>query len=182
MVAIVLSRPRKFALASWAIRNVTWSDVSHASLHFLSDGGVLGEQVWVYEAVAHGVRLCPIDRWLEHNDPRYKIGVKDDDLGMKALRIGMHEIGASYDYAGIGKFAAYLICRQLHVGMANWITRSTPDTLFCSEAVLRVVQIMAALSDDPEEFDDIPKWNPDLTAPEDLKRLHLYSPFVLCTP
>jgi hypothetical protein len=174
MIAVVLSRPRERAFISWAIRKLTHSDVSHASIHFTSDGGVLGRRIWVFESTAHGLGLHLGERWDKHNDALYKMEIKDEPLGQRALAIGMRELGSEYDFGGIGRFACYLFMRKFSASLAESVVRDTPNRMFCSEAVLRIVHVMDALSND-DSFAQTRSWRPDLTSPEDLKALRFCS-------
>lgn len=178
-VSVVLSQPLSFHITSSAIMWATGGDVSHASIHFDGDGVAFGGRRWVYEAVGHGVRLCPVERWRKTNRVRYEILFRDTETARSALAVAMHELGSGYDFAGVARFAVYLLARKIHAGSANWICRSTPDTLFCSEAVLRVVQVAASLSGNPQAFEDVMTWCPDATSPEDLKRLRYMEAFLL---
>ena len=175
-VSVVLSTPPTFHLSSWAIREFTGSDVSHASLHFDGDGLILGHRRWVYEAVSHGVRLVPFERWEKVNLLRYRLNFVDEFAAYRGLSVSLYELGAEYDYGGVIKFALYLLLKKIHLGAANWM-RASPDSLFCSEAVLRVIQTVIAFASDPETFGDLLSWVPDLTSPEDLKRLRRYDAF-----
>jgi len=170
-VAVVLSRPRGRSFVSWGIRKFTSSDVSHASIHFMSHGGVLGRGQWVFESGGHGLVLVPKAKWDKSNDTRYRFTLKGDytEIGYTALKSSMLELGTEYDFAGVGRFALYVILKKISPCLADRMVRSTPDQLFCSELVLRVLHLMGSMAS--EGFEYVMDLIPDATSPEDLKAL-----------
>lgn len=173
MIAVVLSRPPDFNVCSWGIRKFTHSDVSHASLRFVDKDGTLGGGVWATEAGSHGFIVKSMKKWEKVNDARYIFTLKqglETEVGYPALKMAFRELGDEYDYDGVVRFALYLMLNPLSHSLAERFVKSTPDKMFCSEAVFRVLQIMSILANG-EGFEPLAKMQAELVSPEDLKVL-----------
>jgi len=173
MIAIVLSRPKSCSPISWAIRKITNSDVSHASIHFSHIGGPFSTGYrWVLESTGSGVNLVAAERWDNHNKLMYAFRIRDDVMGPKALYIIFRELGAEYDFAGIGRFCAYLVLEKVNKRLARMCVPDTPDKMFCSEVVARYLHLLDGMLRN-DSFEPVKNLLPDLTSPEDLKMLRL---------
>jgi len=165
VIHVVLSRPKKFYLASWLIRKATNCDASHASIH-IDGSGTLKDRTLVLEAVTHGVRVIPGSWWRAKNDvvKAYKL-VEKEEAGAEAYRHVWDESNVTYDFLGIVRFAARLLARWIF-GLNISYSPDTPKRLFCSELVARWLMALSRIT--AGEGDEPLKIAPEMMAPGDL--------------
>jgi len=161
MIHVVLSRPKKWYFASWAIMEVTNFDASHASVHFLGSGTFAGQPL-VLEATTHGVGITHGTRWHGKNLPIHAFELRcDGDKPRGSLGRMWEYLGEDYDYRGVGYFAWRLFLKRC-MGL-NVRAPDTEDEMFCSELVARWYL---------ELYDSLgrgkPEVRPEETSPSDL--------------
>lgn len=133
-VIIGFSTPKKWKLLSWAIKLLTKSEVSHA--WFLVDDPVFGIRM-VMDSYLTGLRLIPLEHFLEGNRIVY-FATPLWNLD-KGLLFQAREIGDDYDLWGLAGMAyVSLMLRWFGMKVRNPLAK--PGAMFCSEAVMQVLQ------------------------------------------
>jgi hypothetical protein len=153
-VIIGFSTPKKWKLLSWAIKFLTKSEVSHA--WFLVDDPVFGIRM-VMDSYLTGLRLIPLEHFLEGNRVVY-FATPLWNLD-KGLLFQSREIGDKYDLWGLAGMAyVSLMWRWFKKKVKNPLAQ--PGAMFCSEAVVRVLQFSG--------FPDSTAIEPESTNPGEL--------------
>lgn len=135
------------------IRAMTGSRVSHAWL--LDTEGFHGVEV-VIEATDVGFRLIPFDVFKKQNEV---VATFTPPLSLEpGVRVAARWLGERYDFAGLFATSVVLLGRWLKRRWRNPVHSS--DALFCSEAVVRVLQASG--------YPEADKLVPEDTTPEDL--------------
>lgn len=165
MIVVILSKPKKFYLASWLIMKATGFPASHASIH-VEGSGTLKGRVLVLEAVTHGVRVIPGDWWHAENEVVRSYDLVDQtEAGAEAYRRVWDESNVPYDFLGIVRFAFRLILRWVF-GINSSYSPDTPKRLFCSELVARWLMALSQIT--TGEGSEPITIAPEMMAPGDL--------------
>jgi len=164
MILVVLSRPRKFYLSSWAIKKVTDFDASHASIQF-HGSGTFADQPLAFEATSHGVGITHGSIWWKRNLAVHSFkAICDEEVVRSSLGRMWEFLGEDYDYKGVGYFAWRLFLKK--VFDVNVRTPETEGEMFCSELVTRwYLQLCEALGRPRTDV------LPEETSPAGLSRL-----------
>jgi hypothetical protein len=152
-ITVGFSTPKKWMPLSWAIKALTKSEASHAWL--LVDDPIFGLRV-VMDAHLSGFRLIPFEHFLEKNRV-LALAVPTWDLSV-GVSDQVKDIGDGYDYLGLaGMLYVTLMWKIFHKAVKNPFRTKT---LFCSEAVVRVLQ--ASKYPDSEAYDSESVWPGEL--------------------
>jgi hypothetical protein len=150
------STPKRWNFLSWAIRRITGSKASHAWL--LVDDPVFRLRM-VMESHTTGFRLVPLTEFAKTNEV-VALAVPQVDLSDGVAEAGAW-LGSRYDFTGLLGMCVVLAGRWLHQKWKNPV--QSARSMFCSEAVVRVLQ--AARYPHADAID------PDDTSPQDLLAL-----------
>lgn len=153
-IVLGFSTPKAWNPVSWIVRKFTKSKASHAWVAYYDP--MLGIDV-VAEAHEFGFRIIRYDKFISKNNivAIFRLGYEPSAF-MTKMSIWL---GTMYDFAGLFGMAINIIGR--YFGFKAWKNPfHSPDAVFCSESIVRVLQRL-----DPDKYSIL---DPDNTSPQDL--------------
>ena len=142
---------------SWIIRLILQSDINHVYMTYILNG-----VEWAIEIDGKGVRLAP-SRMIHIEYNQEKTSCVELDIDPVVLMTKSHKyLGKKYDWKGLFSALFKLLSYKLF-GIEDYSYIGSRNKYFCSEFVASILIDCGYL--------DRTVIRPDLTSPEDLRRL-----------